>query len=365
MPGDRRVGIVAHQNSCQTFLRKLQGTPLFTCTLASTATAQIPGISAAGATPEKRRYTAALDGEALIHGQPKSLDDIPKSPEGPPSPVVISIAALRLQQSYPLIIDAGCEILPKTPVLSLAGRAGRCITSGRALSYEAEFITNCQQAGGLLAQQAPWLILAESVPGGTTTALALLEGLGIQARGSVSSSFPGGNHRQKEAVVDQALKAATLTGSSQPALEIVRAIGDPMQPAIALMALEASLKVPVVLGGGTQMAAVAALIQRLYEQGHSGNLSNIALATTAWVAKDPSANLAGIINQLPFPMASFYANLSFDRSSIPNLQRYEEGLVKEGVGAGAAAFSAFISAGVSHNRLLEEIETVTRELCCT
>ena len=362
---DGRIGIVAHEKSCWKFLNKLQGTALFTCTVASTATAQIPGISAAGATPEKRRYTAALDGEALIYGRPKSLSEIPKSPEGPPSPVVISVAALGLQKNLPLIIDAGSEILPNTPILSLAGNPGRCITTGQALPYDANFLENCQQTGRQLAQHAPWLILAETVPGGTTTALALLESLGIQARGRVSSSFPGGNHPQKEMIVDQALKAAGLIDENQPALEIVRAVGDPMQPAVALMALEASLKVPVVLGGGTQMAAVAALIQRLYEQGHSGNLANIALATTSWVAKDSSANLAGIIEQLPFPMASFYANLSFSRSSIRNLQRYEEGLVKEGVGAGAAAFSAFVSNDISHNRLLEEIERITRELCDT
>ncbi len=358
---DGRIEIIAHQRSADRLLNLLKGSPLFTCTLASTATAQIDGISAAGATPEMRRYTAALDGEALVQGRPLSLNEIPRSPEGPPSPVVISCAALRLLNLEPMVVDAGTEIPPLAPRLALGGQPGRCISGGSALSLTPEFIENSSRTGRVLAQQAPWLVLSESVPGGTTTALALLEGLGFSARGRVSSSMPGGNHHLKEQLVGRALEAAALS-SDCSALDVAAAVGDPMQPAVALMALEASRTTPVILGGGTQMAAVAALIQRLYEEGHAGNLANIGLATTAWVSRDSSADLAAILNQLPFPMAAFAACLDFSRSSLHQLQRYEEGLVKEGVGAGAAAFAAFVSGDISHDRLLEEIEAVTLSL---
>lgn len=134
-----------------------------------------------------------------------------------------------------------------------------------------------------------------------------------------------------------------------------------MQPAVALMALEASLQVPVVLGGGTQMAAVAALALRLLAEGHAGDPKNLALATTRWVSEDASADLAGILGGLGRPPAAFAAGLDFGTSAIPNLRRYEEGLVKEGVGAGAAAFAAFLS-GLTHPELLGRVEEVVRGL---
>ncbi|MBI5015774.1 MAG: TIGR00303 family protein [Deltaproteobacteria bacterium] len=344
----------------EAFLRRLAGRPLFACAVASTDTAEIPGISAAGETPEKRRYTAALDAEFLVLGRPVTLPEIPKNPLGPPSPVVITRAALAALDLEALIIDAGIRVAPQTPRLVLGGAPGRCITTGAALEYPPGLWENCRAAGRWLAASAPWLILAESVPGGTTTALSLLEGLGVPARGRVSSSMPGGNHELKDEVVARALAAAGLPAGAS-ALEVAAAVGDPMQPAVAVMALEASLRVPVVLGGGTQMAAVAALALRLLSEGHPGKVENLGLATTRWVADDASADLPGILGDLGGSVAAFAAGLDFGGSAIPNLCRYEEGLVKEGVGAGAAAFAAFLG-GWSHADLLGRIEGVVRGL---
>lgn len=44
--------------------------------------------------------------------------------------------------------------------------------------------------GQQLAQQHPYLIFSECVVGGTTTALAVLKGLGIAADRSLSGEFP-------------------------------------------------------------------------------------------------------------------------------------------------------------------------------
>jgi uncharacterized protein (TIGR00303 family) len=338
------------------FLDRLGGRPLFACTVAHTETAEIPGISAAGETPEKRRYTAALDAEFLLAGRPLSLPEIPKNPLGPPSPVVISRAALGALGCEPLIIDAGTALAPRVPRLLLGGAPGRCITTGAALTLSERFLENARTVGRFLAAQAPWLILAESVPGGTTTALSLLEGLGIPAGGRVSSSIAGGNHELKADVVARALSAARLP-ARPAALEVAAAVGDPMQPAVAVMALEASLRVPVVLGGGTQMAAVAALARRLVEEGWAGRLENVALATTRWVEEDPSADLTGLLGEFG-RLPAFSAGLSFANSELPALRSYEDGLVKEGVGAGAAAFAAFLSGEVSHARLVSLIEEI-------
>ena len=343
------------------FLESLEGAPLFACVIGSTKTALIEGISAAGATPEKRRFTAALDSEFLIHGKPLSLPDIPRNPEGPPSPVVITHAALKELGIIPLIVDSGTEVPPKTPIMALGFEPGDDIRSGRALNLTQDFQSQCRAAGRALANQRPWLILAESVPGGTTTALSLLEALGVGGTGMVSSSMPGGNHSLKEEVVRQALKAAALRPGAD-GLEIAAAVGDPMQPALALMALEASLSAPVVLGGGTQMAAVYALMAKLSDEGAAGDLSKVALATTSWVAADPAADLKAILTAISPTPPAFAAWLDFSASKLLGLRRYEEGLVKEGVGAGAAAFAAFGVTGIKHDAMVCAIELVTEGL---
>src|SRR5204863_372509 len=96
-----------------------------------------------------------------------------------------------------------------------------------------------------LARQADYLVLAESVPGGTTTALALLCGLGIDAWGKVSSSMPDNAHPLKGAVVRHALDAAELTGvaGERPALDVAAAVVAALRTgadaAQLLMAIEA------------------------------------------------------------------------------------------------------------------------------
>jgi NaMN:DMB phosphoribosyltransferase len=135
-----------------------------------------------------------------------------------------------------------------------------------------------------------------------------------------------------------------------------------MQPALALMALEASLAGPTVLGGGTQMASVYALMARLVEEGEAGDLSNVALATTSWVAADTAADLAGILAGISPPVAAFAAWLDFSNCRAAGLRRYEEGLVKEGVGAGAAAFAALVSGAARVDTLTERIERIVEEI---
>ena len=360
---DGRVRVVAHPAQAERFLQRIEGVPRFACVIASTDTAEIPEISAAGVTPEKRRYTAALDSEFLLYGATLTLGEIPKNPLGPPSPVVITRAGLQALGQEAVIVDAGTRVLPKVPRLTLGGTPGHCITSGSALPFPfpEAYLATMAVAARQLADRAPWVILAESVPGGTTTALSLLEVLGHPARGRVSSSMPGGNHDLKERVVTEALAAAALPAGAG-GLRRAAAVGDPMQPAVALLALEISRHKPVVLGGGTQMAAVAALALHLHAEGHPGNPDNLALATTRWVSEDPSADLAGILASLPRPVPAFAAGLDFGRSKLPTLRSYEEGLVKEGVGAGAAAFAAFWVSGIQHDALVTEIEEIVRGL---
>ena len=356
--------------------------PLFTCTIASTETALIPGVSAAGAGPELIPYTAAADVEALVYGEALCLEKIPENPVGPPSPVIITMAALRELGAPFFVVDAGNAITPKVPMFTSGRQPGRAITAPEAVADVEDLFLQGIIIGQQLAHNNRSLILGESVPGGTTTAMAVMEALGIAALGKISGSMPGNNQNLKQELVCRAMREKDLQRGSalNNPLSAVRLLGDPMQAVQAGIAMSASRKIPVLLAGGTQMIAVAALIgallerpaavnaitlrgsQKLINYAQKAQLKNIAIATTAWVSEDESADLRSLIRQLPQAMPLYSAGLDFSTSQHKNLQLYEEGYVKEGVGAGALALSAMLYHELNNLDFLPLIEKVYEEI---
>ena len=338
--------------------------PLFICTVAHTETAEIDGLSGAGATAELRRLTAAADVEALFHGRPLCMAGVPSNPGGAPGPVIITLAGLRLTGVEVVAIDAGLRVKPDAPTTVVADRWGASIVTGQAVPHAAELFARGLELGPSFAARADYLMLAESVPGGTTTALSLLCGLGIDAWGKVSSSMPQNAHPLKGEVVRAALAAAALYPGhpSRSALDVAAAVGDPMQPFVAGVTLGALPTTPVLLAGGSQMAAVLALIVALArERNQPLDLDRIGIATTGWVARDPTADLAGLVAQIA-DVPVFASDLDFAASRHMPLRRYEDFLVKEGVGAGAAAVVAALHADADHARLLSAVERVYEEI---
>ncbi|MGK7910162.1 MAG: nicotinate mononucleotide-dependent phosphoribosyltransferase CobT [Synechococcus sp.] len=360
-------------DAARAWCRSVRGLrPLFACAMGFTETALVPGISAAGATPEARRWTAIADAEVLLHNHSARL---PTAPEGFPSPVVISQALCTSLDIPVQVFD--CGLPQRVPGATLAGspsvRTAACLSTGQAMSVEqaGELFGAGQEIGRSLSQEHPYLAVGECVAGGTTTALALLMGLGIEANGMVNSSHPVCNHRQKLELVNQGLIAfrqridkssAASTALEPSSLETVAAIGDPMQPFVAGMTLAASCHCPVLLAGGTQMLAVYALAQRLAtERNQTWNPQNVAVGTTRWVAGDPTGQTTTLAQLLP-PVALLATQLSLAESCFPQLQAYERGYVKEGVGAGGLAIAASLYANLSQVEFLSAIESTYAEL---
>lgn len=209
--------------------------------------------------------------------------------------------------------------------------------------------------------------MSECVVGGTTTALAVLTGLGFAAFGKVNSSHPQCNHQQKWAVVQQGLKAAGLLDFDKfppalGALQLVAAVGDPMQVVVAGMAIAASRTSGVMLAGGTQMLAVYALIQAIAkEYSLAWQQEQIVVGTTRWVAEDPTGDTVGLAQMLgSVPLLS--NNFSFANSRYEKLRVYEQGYVKEGIGAGAACIAAELYGSWNHSQLLYTIENLAARL---
>ena len=354
----------------------------FVCAVAHTETAEINGISAAGVTPELRRLTAAADAEALFHGAPRCMDGVPSNPLGAPGPVIITLAGLRLAGAPFAVYDLGLRVRPDAPTIRIDERWGRSIVGGAAVPHAAELFARGQEEGRALAEATRdgYLVVAESVPGGTTTALSLLCGLGFDAWGKVSGSMPGNAHALKNRVAREALAVAGLDGGkdaisqgrgSVEPLGVAAAVGDPMQPFVAGLALAAHRHVPVLLAGGSQMAAVLALLLRHAERrGIEVVRDNLAIATTSWVVKDPAADLAALAAEIDgtdtraeaIGIPVLASDLNFGQSRHVPLRRYEDFLVKEGVGAGAAAVAASLATGAGATELLASIERVYAEI---
>jgi uncharacterized protein (TIGR00303 family) len=340
----------------EAFIDELQGKkPLFICTIATTETAKIAGISAAGKYPEFTDYTPPADAELLLLGRCKCIAGVPVTPDGIPTPALITMSALQLADVPVLIACGGLRVNPQIPFLDLGGNPGRDIRTGNAVDNVAEVISRGIIAGEQLAKHSDYLVIGESIPGGTTTALGVLSAMGVQARGKVSSSMPENPHDLKfKSVIEGLAAAGEQFGSlADNPIKAVSCVGDPMMAAFAGLLIGAASQVPVLMGGGTQMTAVLAIVNVL----KNDVLCNIAIGTTKWVINDKSSDIRGIVSQIAdIPVLA--ADLDFGNSKFEGLKAYERGIVKEGVGAGGSAIAAMAATegAVTREMLLARIE---------
>jgi uncharacterized protein (TIGR00303 family) len=368
------ISIYTQHALAEQWLQKFRGQlPHFACVLGFTETGLIPGISAAGATPIDRESTAIADAEFLINGvQPHPRYPLPPLHVGA-SPVLISRAIVEAQSIPVQLFNAGLPHPPAVPAIDLGGCPARCLSTGAAI--ERTIVDHLFQQGLVwgekLAAQVPdsYLILGECVVGGTTTALAMLTGLGMDAFGKVNSSHPICNHDQKWELVKQGLEntrkepshsstqnSKLKTQNSCDPLALAAAVGDPMQIVVAGMTIAASRHCGVLLAGGTQMLAVYALTRAIAQTDSlAWNPEKIVVGTTRWVAEDPTGDTVGLAKGVgTVPLLA--TQLSFERSHHPQLCVYEQGYVKEGVGAGGCAIAAHLFQNWNQAQLLSTIE---------
>jgi uncharacterized protein (TIGR00303 family) len=338
------------------FLEEIESkNPLFIATIATTETGKIPGLSAAGANPDFTDFTPPADVELLLLGKCKSIQGVPITPDGIPTPALITTSALHLADIPVLVVNAGVKVKPQIPYVDLGGNSGRDIRTGDSVDNVEEVIERAKVLGEQLAKATDYLVIGESIPGGTTTALGVLTAMGVNAEGKVSSTFPQNPHSLKIDVVRAGLKAAgnRFGNFKSDPIKAISAVGDPIMPALAGLVIGGAKQGPVLMAGGTQMTAVLSVINALAPEA----LCNVAVGTTRWVTKDKMSDICGIVKQFcEVPILA--ADLDFGPSKYPGLRIYETGLVKEGVGAGGASIAAMAKTGGAVNKdiLLKEIE---------
>jgi uncharacterized protein (TIGR00303 family) len=336
--------------------------PTFCCVLAHTDTCLIPGLSAAGVSEELRPLTPAADAEVVLLGSPRCLPTLPSNPLGAPGPAAITRAALRLGGFSASFVGIGLSVWPEVECARIDGGPGGSIERGNALPAAPRLFDAGVQLGRALASAGAYVVLGESVPGGTTTALAVLLALGYSAEGRVSGSQPGNAHQLKTRIARAALDSASLApgdGCADPLGALAR-LGDPMQPVVAGAAIgAATVDKDVLLAGGSQMLAVAALVSAL---GGPAALDHVAIGTTRWIMTDPAADVIGLARDISPTLPILAVNLDFSTSRHAPLHAYEQFMVKEGVGAGGACVAALLASGASIEALDAAIDAAYDEV---
>lgn len=337
------------------YLRGKRGA--FLLSLSNTATAAIPGITQAGI-PGLIHLTPTLDAEFLCTGEVRSLKNIATTPKGVPTPGLITRAVHLLCPFSELgLLDLGLEVKPSVeyfPLYDFGISPSGSIDTGANIPALEVFEKGVQFAQEFVTS-ADYVILAESVPSGTTTALATALALGYDAEDKFSSSFKNAPLGMKRRVVDEALRECEGVDDLFERLSI---LSDNMLIFNAGFVLGLQGRdIKTVLAGGTQMAALLLIISSivtLMEGEIDGK--NLALCTTKWVVEDPHSDIKGLLEMLDFPINAYYTDFDFSLSHHPALRLYDEGEAKEGVGAGGALLYGCLN-GLSQEQITRKVES--------
>ncbi|HKM09272.1 MAG TPA: TIGR00303 family protein [Candidatus Methanomethylophilaceae archaeon] len=336
---------------------------VFTCTVANTMTSVRPGISDAGDTPDLTLFTPPADVELLVNGEVTCMDGIPINPGGIPTPATLTKAALDLSGMPFYIINGGSKINPYVPYFDVGGECGRDITTGDSVSNVKESYDKGRILAKSLARGYDYIVISESCAGGTTTALAVLMAMGTVKENLVSSSAPKNPKELKTRTALQGIEAAGYEPGDlkDDPLRAIECVGDPMMPVNAGMIVGAAeAGIPVIVGGGTQMAAVMAAAVTM----EPSVLGNMFQGTTRWLMNDPNSSMIRLMSSISDEIPIVYVNMDYNKSPYEGLQAYEWGYIKEGVGCGGASVAAILESRgkITSDDLLDRVHEVYRDI---
>jgi len=338
------------------FIESLRGKKAtFILALSNTKTANITGITQAGI-PGMIHLTPTLDSEFLTTGEVRSLENIAETPKGVPTPALLT-RGVHLLAPYGRIelLDLGLEVKPKVDYFKIHQfdiEPSQSIAKGAHINAQAIFQKGVE-FGQHYECQDEYIILGESVPSGTTTAMATAMGLKYKIAACFSSSFKEVPSNIRETTLKLAV---SHLADKDDIFQTLSKVSDNMLIFNAGFILGLNNRIPIVLAGGTQMACVLLIVDRVLKfMGGTMKSSNLALCTTKWVAKDENSDIKAILELLRIPIHAYYANFDFSLSNHPALKLYDQGEAKEGVGAGGALMYGFLN-GLTKEQITQKVE---------
>ena len=315
--------------------------------IAGTDTSQIKGISAAGINATSRRKTALADAEFLLFGA--SADHKYKLPflNSGVTPALISYVCSKLIRVSPIVVPIGINQKPFFNHLVVEDQylgPSSCLTTGKSMPRER--VLNLYKKGIQIGKSSKQpILIAESVPGGTTTAQAVMEAFGLNVSNLVGSSLFIPPRELKRKVIQTGLLNANFK-SEFDSFDVISSVGDPFQAfSMGLLIGTRLANQPVVLSGGSQMLAVILLaLEFLDYRNKKDFIKKVFIASTGWLVNDNSlSDLLDLINEKHnVNIVGLSSPLNFKSSKYKELKDYELGHVKEGVGAGGISILAFL-----------------------
>lgn len=324
----------------------------FVIAAGTTLTANIDGISGIGTNRDLIAHVPGGDVEIVEYGRIVRTPIVPIDPDLGPTPAVVTRAVCNLVDCETTIVDAGMMKPTGAPVVDAEVSMGEDIRNRNPVPSADDAFEFGKEFGRSLSEEV--LYVGESIPGGTTTALGVLTALGVDA--TVSSSLPENPLNLKQEVVEEGLEASGLSpgdAAGNPILA-VQSVGDPVLATIAGIVIGATeADIPVVLAGGTQMVAAAALVR------HADVWDPLTIATTNHIADDESANIEAAAADLEVDLR--VTSPTFPEHDHFVLEQLEEGAPKEGVGMGGALHLAEQN-GVELADVADEVLGIHREI---
>ena len=127
--------LFGNTRQAQNFLESVKSERfLFSFVMSYTQTCEIPGITIAGANSASMQYTPPADAEYLHYGYCKTIDGIPMTPDGKPTPGLLTKTALESASIPHLTINAGSKITPQLPFIETGLSFGKNISVEPAMS---------------------------------------------------------------------------------------------------------------------------------------------------------------------------------------------------------------------------------------
>ncbi len=320
---------------------------IFILLAGSSGVSRIPGITSAGASPELTMLTPVVDTEIIVGGHPMIINEPPMTPEGIPSPAVVTRSCLDLSGIKSMAVNAGYSVSPHVPFFETGLHPALNPAQAKALPDFRKAFDAGTYLGELLDGRYGLIILAESVPGGTTTAQVVLTALG--SRVSTSSTMPSDPVQIKGEVVKKSIgRSGYFMDNPEMAIE---QYGDYMMP-LALGISKSVKDSAILFAGGTQMSSVYFLNEKI-----NRNSQNRYQVTTRWVMDHRGDTVQSLV-----PSGSLIvSDLSFSGMEENGLRLYEKGHVREGAGMGAALWLASIKEK-NRAKIYSAIERYYRQL---
>ncbi|MDR3076998.1 MAG: nicotinate-nucleotide--dimethylbenzimidazole phosphoribosyltransferase, partial [Synergistaceae bacterium] len=265
---------------------------MFFLFISNTDLARVPGLSAAGANVDVLPLTAPADADVMRFGRPRSIDFFPLDPDGHPTPALVTRAAVLCADIPVCVARVGTLRPPAPPYVEFGVAQGCDPRMGAAVPDAQKIFKDASFLARDFTRTTDRVMLAESVPGGTTTALLILRALGYD--GMVSSAGPFNPTSLKERIWDEASARVGIKtgGMSEEPMRAITELGDPMQAAVLGFINGFEKKKKIALAGGTQMLAIAACLRAM------GDRREITVATTKYVLNDKTTSFSELAEKI-------------------------------------------------------------------